>query len=490
MIEKECANRIFFEELPRWENGKNIGKIKWQNVNEYPLRLVYDKTIYECRISYIKNRRKFSVTYGENTIIRNSNAIYRIKPEDILGIIEPRNYKAFIYGVGDRIVKDGLDISIIGRFRADDKNKTKRYLLKCNRCGFDSSKSAFRLGKVIRYSITESNLINLTMCPCCHGRVTQTGINDAATTAPDIVRFFKEKDEAYIYTSYSNHKVACICPDCGTEKKNKISINQLNKFKHISCVCGNTISLPERIMYHVLNKSAVVRGSFKYQYSPSWCVFDYNGTSRNGIYDFYFCHKNKEYVIEMDGAFHYQKNYRDQSIPQENIDRNKDLLAKANGHIVIRIDCRVSDFSYIKRNIVDSLDDEIIEGIDWEDIERLSLSNLTKAICEDYEDHKSQDDVMSYLEEKYHFSRGNIISHLHKGNKYGWCNYDSHPQWKRVFQFDSDGNLLHEYASCNQAIRESGISDLNFILLGKIRQQPPYIWSYDKQIGENGFDSA
>lgn len=475
-------NRIYFEDFPKWKNGKNKGKIKWCEIKGKPIRFSYLNNIYICYIEYDKKNRKITINHNGNKLIRSSNTIYKVKPEDILGIKHDKIYKDFKYNIGDNIKKDKFDIVIIDRFRDNDSSKTKRYLIKCNICGFDSSKDAFRYGEKICYNIAESNLDNLNVCPCCHGRITQTGINDVATIMPYVVKFFHNENDATKFSPCSKYRIICKCPDCGEVKKNKITINQLCKLKHISCICNNTISLPERIMYNILNVSPKINCNFVYQYKPDWCKFSYNGINRVGIYDFYFKYNGKQYLIEMDGAFHYQKYYKGKDVPQSIVDYHKDKLAKENDYIVLRINCEHSYFDYIKNNIEKILGKEILNDINWENIEISSINNISKLICSDYEEHKNQNDVMRYLEKKYHFRRTAIISHLRSGNKYGWCNYDNKPQWKKVYQFDINGNIINVYDSCNQAMRETGISVINQILIGKVKQRPPYFWSYENRL--------
>lgn len=393
----------------------------------------------------------------------------------------------FHFDIGERIIRDNLDLTIIGRYRRNTRNKSKAYIIKCNKCGFNAIKMAYRCGKPIYYHIIENNLEMLSRCPCCYGRITQPGINDILTLSPEIVKYFANPKEAKIYTISANQYITCVCPDCGTIKNNQIQINQLNKLKRISCICSNTISLPERIMFNVL-RCSVIGDNFIYQYRPKWCVYKYNDELKYGVYDFYFSYQQRKYLIEMDGAFHYEKHYRDHKVPQNIIDQNKDCLAKENGYELIRIDCRGTEFEYIKNSIQKTDIFNILGDIDWEQIEQKSSSNIGKKICDDYEAHKDMEKVMKYLEEKYHCSRGTILNHLRKGCKYGWCNYNNRPQWRKVYQFDMQGTLIKVYDSCSKAMNETGNTMINQILRGKIKQRPPYIWSYEPQFkfeGEN-----
>ena len=65
-------------------------------------------------------------------------------------------------------------------------------------------------------------------CAVCSNRKVVQGINDVKTIRPDLVKHFKNKDEATKYTSGSEKIIDVICPECGYE--DKIKIGNLSRF--------------------------------------------------------------------------------------------------------------------------------------------------------------------------------------------------------------------------------------------------------------------
>ena len=59
-------------------------------------------------------------------------------------------------------------------------------------------------------------------CPICAGVRIVPGINDIATTNPEVVRYFKDPSEAKKYSKGCNVTTWFKCPDCGFEKKTMI----------------------------------------------------------------------------------------------------------------------------------------------------------------------------------------------------------------------------------------------------------------------------
>lgn len=396
-----------------------------------------------------------------------------------------KQLKDYIYKINENIKKDNLDITIVDRFRKTDKSKTKTYHIKCNICGFDSRKGIYKKGKFYPYSIEEYNLKNLANCPCCSSKLVQVGINNIPTTAPWMVKYFQNGyEEAKKYSRSSTKRLFFKCPDCNRIKHNKIAIQQLYKIGKISCICQDGMSLPEKIMYYLLLQSNDISKNFKYQYSPTWCQFYLGNTKKHGIYDFYFKIDDNEFLIEMDGNFHYEKHYKGKTVQlQKQIDHQKDILAKENGMKVVRIDCKRSDFEYVKNNILKSCLFTMLklDDVDWEKIKENCYKNIIKLVCDDY---KFGMHNTVKLAEKYHISRSSVISYLHIGNENKWCEYHGGNK-KKVYQYTLDGEFVKCWDSCNEAIRKTGISSINACLINKIKQAGGYLWLYEKKVSDN-----
>ena len=390
--------------------------------------------------------------------------------------------KDYLYQLNENIKRENLDITIIGRFRKNDNSKTKTYLIKCNKCGFDSRNETYKKGESFQYTIAEYNLKSQSFCPCCNFKVVQVGINDIPNTAPWMIKYFQGGyEEAKRYSKSSTQRLYFKCPHCNKIKHNKISIQQLYKVGKISCECNDGMSLQEKIMYYLLLQNDEFSKNFKYQYSPKWCVFTLYNKKKRGVYDFYIQNDKGEFVIEMDGNFHFEKHFKDKTVEQQQeIDYKKDLLAKENNIEVIRIDCKESNFEYIKNNILNSKLFSLLglSGVDWDVIKENCYKNIIKLVCLDY--YKNKEYKTIELAKKYHMARTTIINYLHIGNENNWCNYYGGNK-KIVYQYSLNGEFIRCWDSCNEAIRETGITSINYCLLDKTKQAGGYIWSYERK---------
>ena len=59
-------------------------------------------------------------------------------------------------------------------------------------------------------------------CSVCANRTIVKGFNDIATTRPDLVKYFKNKDDAYKHGHGTTKRLTFVCPDCGYEKELRI----------------------------------------------------------------------------------------------------------------------------------------------------------------------------------------------------------------------------------------------------------------------------
>lgn len=321
------------------------------------------------------------------------------------------------YKIGEHLIDYKEDGSIKRDFTIIDrkinckqlknrKNTRKMYKYHCNICGWDDG------------WMLAGNMTKKQGCSCCKGLTVVKGINDTATTHPFLIQYFKNKEDAYLYTAHSNKEAWFKCPDCGFEKY--IKINNL-AFRGFSCLkCSDGISFPEKFMSNVLEQLCI-------DYIPqlsnrhfSWC--------KTYRYDFYFKHNSKEVIIEMNGLQHYAESgfhLKGRSLEQEKEnDLLKKKIAEENGiNTYLIIDSKESTMEYLKKNITDTLS-EIFElkNIDWIQANSYACSSLCKRVCDYYHQHLnlSTSDLMKYFK----LGKTTIHRYLLRGTENGWCNYN------------------------------------------------------------------
>lgn len=287
-----------------------------------------------------------------------------------------------------------------------DKSKTKVYKCKCLCDGYI-------------FECSEYNLRHMKKCAACMGKVVIKGINDIATKRPEIVKFLKNKDDAYKYTAKSSSILNFTCDICGADfdtSPHRFSYN-------FPCGCYSLDSYPNRLIQEIFIQLEMPYMRELRKKHFSWC--------QNYRYDLYFEIDNSAYIIEMDGGMHEDK--------QLEIDKIKDDLALTNGVEVIRIDCNYpkveNRLSYIKDNLLNSKLSTIIDlsKINWDIIDaKLLCENTTKNICDLRNQGLSYKDIMNRL----NISKPTIDSHIRIGKRNGllneWASSNFHK--KEVFE--------------------------------------------------------
>lgn len=309
----------------------------------------------------------------------------------------------YLYNVGD--VVNGLEI--INQTYALDTHgwKSKAYYVKCTKCGYEYD-TPKREGNLKKYG-----------CIVCTGKKVVPGINDIATTAPWMVKYFENPEDATKYTYSSNKKINMICPYCGKDKK-KLTPNTLYR-KGFGCAyCGDGISYPEKFIRNLLDELNI---DYIFQLSKkdfNWC--------ENYRYDFYIPSKN--IIIETHGRQHYEDAFSSNFIEQERIDLIKRESALNNGiKQYIQLDCRESNKQWIIDSIINSNLDEILEfnykDIDWNKIEYNSLNSILLESCILWE----QNELLTTYDigKMLHINGDTIHKYLIKGSEIGICNYSS-----------------------------------------------------------------
>lgn len=390
--------KVFLDDLPRWESGKNKGQINWKESIGYKVKFEYDniKDKFEI-ISYNKINNQCEILYNKKKVNIQTGSLQKCRISFIIGNMT-HTYK---YNIGDIINTTTGKIVIIGLVKGNQGERQYEY--KCEKDGY--------IGK-----IKESHLKNGVGCPVCSNKKTIKGINDIATTNSKMVKYFKNIEDTYTHTYCSGKKVLMVCPECGYEKQVIISSLFYNGF---SCICSDGISYPEKIMLNMLKQLKI---NFEYQK-----IFDW---AKNKRYDFYFELNNEIYIIETHGLQHYEEKFksycggRTLEEEQEN-DRIKKELALQNGikeENYIVIDCRYSKLEFIKNNILDSKLNILfnLNNIDWLACEKFALSNLVKKACDLWNNGEKSTKIIA---NKLELCTNTIRRYLKQGVKLSWCNY-------------------------------------------------------------------
>jgi hypothetical protein len=294
-------------------------------------------------------------------------------------------------------------------------------------------------------------LWNGVRCPFCTGQRAIVGETDLWTVRPDIAKLLKNPNEGYQYCRSSHHKTVFVCPDCMNENTKRI--DDVCRCGFSCSFCSDGVSFPNKFGRAFLQQLPIENHICEYQ--PNWAI-PYR-------YDNYFMYNGNEYILEMDGAFHYKEvDCHDRTLEQlQEIDRMKTHMAIIHGIHVVRIECIKTNCDYIKKNILLSELSDIFDlsDIDWRLCDAKAQNNLIKEACEVY---------MSGIHDLYgiakmlHIHRETAYRYLKKGTQFGWCNYNPNQakelarqkSSKRVEIVDDNGHTLAIFDSLRSCERE------------------------------------
>ena len=232
------------------------------------------------------------------------------------------------------------------------------------------------------------------VCPKCNPSAIKhviKGINDIATTNPELVHLFKNKEDAYKYKKWSKQYTWYICPCCGNEYY--LQIQNVTKAGKVPCdICNDGFSYPNKFMANLLSQLNI---SYEKEYSPDWIS--------PKKYDFYFQINNKNYIVEMDGGLghgnSFGKPFQKHLDDGITIDKYKDKMAKNHGISVIRINCNYTSkrFEYITNSIFNSYLAELFDlnAIDFKKCDLASNDNIFKAVLIDLQNGLYDTKVLS-----------------------------------------------------------------------------------------------
>lgn len=323
-------------------------------------------------------------------------------------------------------------------------------------------------------------------CPVCSGRIVLVGFNDLWTTNPELASRLKNSNDGYKYTVGSNKQVEWECPDCGNIIwKSPSKMNQSLSFCQRCCSLN---SYGEKFITGILNQLCEVYEKEK--------MFDWSGNKR---YDFYLPERNC--IIEVHGKQHYSnsdfsgfggKSYIEEQLNDE---YKKDIAIKNGIKNYIVIPNKKSNKEDIKHNIMESMLPTILcfthDDIDWDKCHSFCLTNITKLIC-DYYENKEKD--LLKIAKHFGYCKNTIRKHLKDGAMSRLCSYDPQENKqdaniknglrvvnnmsRKVLQKDSLGRIINKYPSIQSAQRDLKISHIWDVIVGQRKTAGGYIWEY------------
>lgn len=433
--------------FPTHKTGANKGETDWSKCIGIKTRLKFDDV--ECDIEIIElfkeNKDTKIIINSEEFGVSQPISIGHFKNVVLSAYLKIYNRNHF-FQTGE--VVNGLEIIELTRksVTACGKSRTvKAYKYKCTNCPNEGI-------------MTEGHLIEGNHCPVCRNNSPSVlkGYNDIATVRKDLVKYFLNKNEAALYTQFSNVKTKMICPECQSVRSYKI--DDLSR-KGFTCKkCSDKKSIAEKFMYNILDSLNI---NFKHGIEFEWskkvkCLED-NSLSGDKEYDFYIPSLNM--IIETHGVQHYEQvgftELGGRTIQQEQLnDKIKMEVAKENGiYNYVVIDCRKNEFEYLKNNIINQLSSIIdLSEVDFEKCYKESLKSLVIKTCELWNTGKFTS--AKHLSEHMNIGYSAVLSYLKKGTSIGFCEYiPSRCNRKPVIAIDKDGNVFGPYESARELVR-------------------------------------
>ena len=314
------------------------------------------------------------------------------------------------------------------------------------------------------------NRVYGTNCPyCAPNPKLLIGFNDLWTTHPHIAKLLINPEDGYKYTYGTSNMVDWKCPCCNN-KNNSSIIGLVNS---TSCKkCSDKVSIGEKIIYSVLEELDVV---FDYDSQKTW--------SDGKRYDFYI--PSLGIIIETHGEQHYKqtnrKNTRSLEEEQAN-DQYKYEMAIANGikpENYIVIDCRKSDFEFIKNNTLNSKLNEVfnLNNITWTDL-NIAPSKFTEEVWKYWNNNLGVMEISRITK----LSKRAVLSYLKLGSSLDKCNYDTKNRYnkmsKSVLKINRDGKILTEYNSLKEASENTQFSILKYPFSKNTKSSSQFIYVY------------
>ena len=423
-------------DMGQFVHNKN-GTVSWKDSVGIIASFTLDNEIHQIEILNYMDCNHIEVKIDDNYFKTvQTNEITNLSFEKLF-------YKpTYHYNIGDII----NSVEILEKTKTKH-SKSEKYFQKAYKCRCLKDENTF--------IISECDLNRGRGCPLCANKVVIRGVNDIATTNPEMIKYLKNKEDAYRYTAQSNKRIEVQCPICGFVKTISICSFYSNGF---SCdMCSDGISYSNKFAHELFSQLSNQYLKYEYEYSPDW--------AKRYLYDNYVqLLNNEEIIVEMDGAYHYIDKWGN------NNDEEKDLLAKLHNINVIRIDCnykKVAErFEYVKNNVIYALRNYFnLSYVDWNKCDLCGVSSLVVEVSEYYNNNPKVSiiDIAKY----FNICVSTIRDYLCIGDRLGLCKYIKYNsnrlpmvKSKPIAVYDKDGNLIGIYKSAKQI--EINFVDLKF----------------------------
>lgn len=255
-----------------------------------------------------------------------------------------------------------------------------------------------------------------TGCRVCNGKEVLPGYNDAATVRPDLVEFFKNRDDASHITVCSGKKITTKCPVCGLEKQTRMS--DLSNRGYRCQICYGGFSTPNRYMSALLASTGI-------DFIPEK-TFLWSGRFR---YDFYI--PSIEAIVEMHGNQHYSDRTGWSELSKvKHLDKQKKKLASEHGVLhYFEIQADRSDADYIRQRVIESGVLELL-GVLPQDVDWLTVNNIAMAgapqRCLELWQNGIRD--VKEIARSVKISTDSVSLYLKEYASYGLCDYSVYSQ--------------------------------------------------------------
>lgn len=261
-------------------------------------------------------------------------------------------------------------------------------------------------------------------CPCCTGVVCVENINSVYKLRSDLIKYFKNEQDAKTHTVKSGNWVQCICPNCGLEKRIKVS-NLANYAFHCDR-CSDKISFPNRFIANLLKKINIV---YELERSFEW--------SKKKRYDAYIPnYQGKNVIIENQGIQHSNGGFKhiggrdlEEELRNDKIKKNLALENNVDEYIEIYFYNRYNTLDNFIEAILISKFNTIFDltEIDWISIWKQSQKSLVIQVWGTWNNwNNSVDGIRSTVSigKIYGLNRTTIARYLKSGVDANKVKYD------------------------------------------------------------------